>query len=162
MPIFISQGRYSQDAMRGMAAMPEDRTEPVSKLIEAAGGKLLGYYVTFGEYDWLLVVEAPDAQTVSAAVITAAAGGGVTDMKTTLAMTGPRPCKPSAPQVIWPRTSGQPGRQRNDRSLGLKERGSNRHLRRRQGLVDKPRPSERAGNRLPPPLACPDRQASTQ
>jgi uncharacterized protein with GYD domain len=74
--------------MRGMATTPEDRTEPVSKLIEAAGGKLLGYYVTFGEYDWLLVVEAPDARTVAAAVITAAAGGGVTDMKTTLAMTG--------------------------------------------------------------------------
>jgi uncharacterized protein with GYD domain len=88
MPIFISQGRYSQDAMRGMVTTPEDRTEPVSKLIEAAGGKLLGYYVTFGEYDWLLVVEAPDAQTVSAAVIAAAAGGSVTDMKTNLAMTG--------------------------------------------------------------------------
>ena len=42
MPIFISQGRYSQDAMRNMATTPEDRTEPVSKLIEAAGGKLLG------------------------------------------------------------------------------------------------------------------------
>jgi uncharacterized protein with GYD domain len=88
MPIFISQGRYSQDAMRNMVTTPEDRTEPVSKLIDAAGGKLLAYYVTFGEYDWLLVVEAPNAQIVSAAVIAAAAGGGVTDMKTTLAMTG--------------------------------------------------------------------------
>ena len=38
MPIFISQGRYSQDAMRNMATTPEDRTEPVSKLNEAAGG----------------------------------------------------------------------------------------------------------------------------
>jgi uncharacterized protein with GYD domain len=88
MPIFISQGRYSQNAMRGMVNTPEDRTEPVSKLVEAAGGKLLAYYVTFGEYDWLIVVEAPDARTVAAAVITAAAGGGVTDIKTTLAMTG--------------------------------------------------------------------------
>jgi uncharacterized protein with GYD domain len=88
MPIFISQGRYSQNAMRGMVNTPEDRTEPVSKLVEAAGGKLLAYYVTFGEYDWLIVVEAPDARTVAAAVITAAAGGGVTDIKTTLAMNG--------------------------------------------------------------------------
>jgi uncharacterized protein with GYD domain len=87
MPIFISQGRYTQEAMRGMAKAPEDRTEAVSKLIEAAGGKLLSYYVTFGEYDWLLVTEAPDAQSVSAAIIAAAAGGGVTDMKTTIAMT---------------------------------------------------------------------------
>jgi GYD domain len=56
MPIFISQGRYSQEAMRGMVKTPEDRTEAVSKLIEAAGGKLLALYVTFGEYDWLLIV----------------------------------------------------------------------------------------------------------
>lgn len=87
MPIFISQGRYSQEAMRGMVNTPEDRTEAVTKLIEAAGGRLLSYYVTFGEYDWLLVTEAPDAQSVSAAVIAAAAGGGVTDTKTTVAMT---------------------------------------------------------------------------
>ena len=88
MPIFISQGPYSQDAMRGMVTAPEDRTQAVSKLVEAAGGKLLSYYVTFGEYDWLLIVEAPDMRGVSAALMAAAAGGGVTDMKTTLAMTG--------------------------------------------------------------------------
>ena len=44
MPIFISQGRYSQDAIRGMVKTPEDRAEAVSKLIEAAGGRLLSFY----------------------------------------------------------------------------------------------------------------------
>lgn len=88
MPIFISQGRYSREAMRGMLNAPEDRSEQVRTLIEAAGGKLLSYYVTFGEYDWLLVVEAEDDRAVAAAVIVAAAGGGVSDIKTSLAMTG--------------------------------------------------------------------------
>jgi uncharacterized protein with GYD domain len=88
MPIFISQGRYSPEAMRGMVNAPEDRSEQVAKLIQAAGGRLLSYYVTFGEYDWLLVVEGPDDRSVAAAVIAAAAGGGVSDVKTTLAMTG--------------------------------------------------------------------------
>jgi uncharacterized protein with GYD domain len=87
MPIFISQGRYSQEAMHGMVQTPEDRKEAVSKLFEAAGGRLLSYYVTFGEYDWLVISEVPDAESASAAIIAAAAGGGVTDMKTTLAMT---------------------------------------------------------------------------
>ena len=87
MPIFISQGRYTQEALRGMMTSPEDRSQAVSKLIEAAGGRLLSYYVTFGEYDWLIVTECPDEQAVAAAVIAAAAGGGVTDMKTTVAMT---------------------------------------------------------------------------
>lgn len=88
MPIFISQGRYTREAMRGMVNAPEDRSEQVRRLIEASGGKLLSYYVTFGEYDWLLVVEGPDDRAVAAAVIAAAAGGGVSDVKTTLAMTG--------------------------------------------------------------------------
>jgi uncharacterized protein with GYD domain len=88
MPIFISQGRYSREAMRGMVNAPEDRTEEVTKLITAAGGRLLSYYLTFGEYDWLLVVEARDEQAVAAAVMAAAAGGGVTDIKTNLALTG--------------------------------------------------------------------------
>src|SRR6186713_343472 len=87
MPIFISQGRYSRDAIKGMIAKPEDRAEAANKLFEAAGGKLLTYYVTLGEYDWLIVSEFPDHQSVSAAVLAATASGGVTDVKTTLAMT---------------------------------------------------------------------------
>ena len=87
MPIFVSQGRYSRDAIKGMTANPEDRAEAATKLIEAAGGKMLAYYVTLGEYDWLIVSEFPDHQGVSASMLTAAASGGVTDTKTTLAMT---------------------------------------------------------------------------
>lgn len=87
MPIFITQGRYSRDAVKGMIANPEDRAEAVSKLFGALGGKLLAYYVTFGEHDWLIVSEFPDHQSVSAALLVAAAGGGVSDLKTTVAMT---------------------------------------------------------------------------
>ena len=87
MPIFISQGRYSRDAIKGMTANPEDRAEAAGKLFEAAGGKLLAYYVTLGEYDWLIVSEFPDHQAVSAAVLAAAGSGAVTDVRTTLAMT---------------------------------------------------------------------------
>jgi uncharacterized protein with GYD domain len=87
MPTFICQGRYSREAMQGMIKSPEDRTEAVSKLVQSVGGKLLSYYVTFGETDFLLVVEAPDERAMAATVLAAAAGGGVTDLKTTVAMT---------------------------------------------------------------------------
>jgi len=87
MPIFITQGRYSRDAIEGMIASPEDRAEAVGRLFAAAGGKLISYYVTLGEYDWLIVGEFPDLRSVSAAVLAALGSGGVTDMKTTAAMT---------------------------------------------------------------------------
>jgi uncharacterized protein with GYD domain len=87
MPIFITQGRYSRDAIKGMIANPEDRAEAVSKLAQQAGGRMLAYYVTLGEHDFLVVCEMPGHKETSMVVLTAAASGGVTDVKTTLAMT---------------------------------------------------------------------------
>ena len=65
----------------------EAGAEAAGKLFAAAGGKILAYYVTLGEYDWLIVSEFPDHQAVSAAVLAAAGSGAVTDVRTTLAMT---------------------------------------------------------------------------
>ncbi|WP_063712141.1 GYD domain-containing protein [Bradyrhizobium japonicum] len=84
MPLFITQGRFAQDAIKGMLAKPEDRSETVGQLFAKSGGKLLAYYMTFGEYDFLIVSEGP-YEGVAISVIVAA--GGVTDLKTTLAMT---------------------------------------------------------------------------
>jgi uncharacterized protein with GYD domain len=86
-PIYISQGRYTRDAIRGMIAKPEDRSEEVSKLLQKAGGKLLSHYLTFGEYDFLVICEAPNEQAMASVVLAAAAGGGVSDVRTTLALT---------------------------------------------------------------------------
>ncbi len=86
MPVFITQGRFTQDAVKGMLAKPEDRAEAVSELFAKAGGKLLGYYMTFGEYDFLAISEGP-MEEATTPMIVAAASGGVTHLKTTLALT---------------------------------------------------------------------------
>ena len=85
--IFITQGRFTRDAMTGMAERPEDRATAVAKLAKATGGKLLAYYFTFGEYDFLSVFEGEDPQKMASALIVAAASGGVTDLKTTIGIT---------------------------------------------------------------------------
>ncbi|MBV9348092.1 MAG: GYD domain-containing protein [Pseudolabrys sp.] len=87
MPVFITQGRYSREAIKGMMVKPEDRADAVSRLLAKAGGRLLGYYITFGEFDFLLVAEMPTETQMAAAVLAAGAGGGVTDLRTTLALT---------------------------------------------------------------------------
>ena len=87
MPLFIMQGRFTQDALKGMLAKPEDRAEQVSQLAAKLGGKLVAYYFTFGEYDFLVVTDGPTIEGAAIAAIVAAAGGGVTDVKTTVAMT---------------------------------------------------------------------------
>jgi uncharacterized protein with GYD domain len=86
MPIYITRGRYSAESIKNLVAKPEDRQQAVSALVEAAGAKLLNFYVTLGHYDFLLITEAPSAKEASAGVV-AAAAGSVTDVETTEAFT---------------------------------------------------------------------------
>ncbi len=86
MPIYITQGRYTRDAVKGMILHPEDRADAVSRLLTRAGGRLIGYYVTFGEFDFLSIAEAPSETQMAAALIAAAGSGGVTDLRTMLAL----------------------------------------------------------------------------
>ena len=41
MPLFITQGRFTETAVKGMLATPEDRAETVSQLFARSGGKLI-------------------------------------------------------------------------------------------------------------------------
>ena len=42
MPIYISRGRFTSDAVKGMLAKPENREEAVAKLVKSVGGRLIG------------------------------------------------------------------------------------------------------------------------
>ena len=87
MPIYITQGRYTREAIKGMIVKPEDRADAVARLLSKAGGRLLGYYLTFGEYDFLVVAEVPNNVQMAAVLVAAGSGGGVTDLRTTVALT---------------------------------------------------------------------------
>ena len=87
MPVYICQGRYTANALKGMTSNPEDRTQTVRKLFREGGGKLVSWYLTFGEYDWMVIAEMPNERAMLSAVIAAAEGGSLTDLKTTTALT---------------------------------------------------------------------------
>lgn len=87
MPTFITQGRFTRDAIKGMVVSPEDRSVNAARLLAKVGGKLIAYYVTFGEYDFMVIAEAPGETQMAAVLLAVASGGAVTDVKTTLAMT---------------------------------------------------------------------------
>src|SRR6516164_547129 len=86
MTIYISQGRYTAAAIRAMTAKPENRSEAIAEMLAAAGGRLIGWYLTLGRYDWLIIAEAPDERTLVSAVLAAAAGGSLSDITTTVAL----------------------------------------------------------------------------
>jgi uncharacterized protein with GYD domain len=70
-----------------MLAKPENREEAVANLFKSVGGKLIGWYLTFGRHDFLVIGEFPDEKAAATAVLAAAAGGSLSDLETTVAMT---------------------------------------------------------------------------
>ena len=75
MPIFISRGRFTSDAVKGMLAKPENREEAVAKLFQSVGGRLIAW------------CEFPNEEAAASAVLAAAGGGSLSDVETTIAMT---------------------------------------------------------------------------
>jgi uncharacterized protein with GYD domain len=55
---------------------------------EAVGGKFVGGWLCFGEYDLVLIVDVPDNQSMAAIALGVGAGGAVKAAKTTVLMTG--------------------------------------------------------------------------
>jgi uncharacterized protein with GYD domain len=87
MGIFITQGNYTEQAMKGMVDKPEDRMDAVTGLMESVGAKLTQYYMTTGEYDFLVVWESDNLKDSVALLMIVASSGGVTNLKTVQAMT---------------------------------------------------------------------------
>jgi len=84
----VTRGRFTKDFVKGLLDAPEDREPAVRKLIEAAGGKIISFYFTTGESDFLLISEANDAEGVIAALMAAAGAGTISNISTARAWTG--------------------------------------------------------------------------
>ena len=59
MPHYVTLMRWTTQGIAGLPAWRE-RVEEGERIIEAAGGKLVGVYVTLGRYDVVEIFEAPD------------------------------------------------------------------------------------------------------
>ncbi|HEX4236714.1 MAG TPA: GYD domain-containing protein [Xanthobacteraceae bacterium] len=84
----VTRGRFTQDYVKGMMAAPEDREPVVRKLIEAVGGKVISFYVTTGDTDFLLISEANESEAIIASLMAAASAGTISHISTSRAWTG--------------------------------------------------------------------------
>jgi len=83
MAIYLFQAAYTPEALAALIKKPENRIAVVSKAIEKLGGKVIGGWFCYGEYDVVLVTELPDNVSAAAFAVAAAAGGGLKANKTT-------------------------------------------------------------------------------
>ena len=84
MPLYMSQVSYTSEAWATMTQNPEDRSEVFGRLTQTMGGRLLSWYYTFGEYDVMVIYEAPDESSAAAIVLAAISPGHLSKVKTTV------------------------------------------------------------------------------
>jgi uncharacterized protein with GYD domain len=78
MPKFLSKASYTTEGCRGLIKEGGTaRRAAVQKLVEAAGGKLEGFYFAYGEDDVYVIMDFPDAVSGAAVSLTVNASGAV-------------------------------------------------------------------------------------
>lgn len=83
MPHYMIQFSYTPETWAKLSKNPENRAETIKVLIEKLGGRLTAFYFAFGEYDGMLTLEVPDANTAAVTAIIATAAGHLKAIKTT-------------------------------------------------------------------------------
>ena len=87
MPLFMSQFSYTSEAWAALVRKPEDRAEVLRGLAQKMGVKLHSLHYCFGDYDGVIMMEAPDETTVLATLLAAISPGHVKAIKTTTLFT---------------------------------------------------------------------------
>ncbi|HEX4171739.1 MAG TPA: GYD domain-containing protein [Acetobacteraceae bacterium] len=89
MPLYMYQAAYTPESWATQLRNPQNRAETVGHaLCEAAGGKCLGAWYCFGEYDLMLIAEMPNAESMAAVALAVGAGGAIKSAITTVLMSG--------------------------------------------------------------------------
>lgn len=76
MPTYISLVNLTEQGVREAKNAPE-RLQTFETAVKEVGGRLIGFYLVMGQYDYIIVTEAPDDQTAARLILGTIAQGSV-------------------------------------------------------------------------------------
>ncbi len=76
MPTYVVLSKWTNQGVQSVKQSPA-RLDAGRKAFAAAGVTLKDFYMTMGQYDMILVVDAPDDATLAKAALTLASGGNI-------------------------------------------------------------------------------------
>jgi uncharacterized protein with GYD domain len=88
MALYMYQASYTAKSMAAQLKDPQDPAETIKRTLEDQGAKVLVAAFPFGEYDILIVYEAPDDMTAASVAMAVAAADEVKSGKTTRLLSG--------------------------------------------------------------------------
>ena len=89
MATYMYQAAYTAESIATQIKQPQDRIEAVRPAIEAMGARIVTGGFSFGEYDAMIIFEAPDDTTAAGIALAVAAGGAIRSARTTRLLSGP-------------------------------------------------------------------------
>jgi uncharacterized protein with GYD domain len=88
MALYMYQASYTAKSMAAQLKEPQDPVEAIRSALEDLGATIVVAGFPFGEYDVLVVYEAPDDMTAASVAMAVAAAGEVKSAKTTRVLSG--------------------------------------------------------------------------
>jgi uncharacterized protein with GYD domain len=88
MALYMYQASYTAKSMAAQLREPRDPVEAIKAALEEVGATIVVAGFPFGEYDVLVVYEAPDDMTAASVAMAVAAAGEVKSAKTTRVLSG--------------------------------------------------------------------------
>ena len=76
MPTYITLARWTQQGVEKVKESPA-RLDEFKKLVKSAGGEVKGFYMVTGQYDLVIVTEAPNEDVVAKIALVTASRGDV-------------------------------------------------------------------------------------
>ena len=76
MPTYINLVSWTDQGIRNIKEAPQ-RIDAFKKAVEAAGGKLVGFYLTMGKYDIVTIVDAPNDEAIANIALTTGSKGSI-------------------------------------------------------------------------------------
>jgi len=80
---FLLQVAYTSEAWAHMLKSPQNRIEGISAAVQNLGGRVVGGWLSFGDYDTVAILEMPDNTSAAAFSMAVAGGGACKSVKTT-------------------------------------------------------------------------------
>ena len=87
MPSYLLQLSYAPETLAAFIKKPTDRRAVITKLAEQVGGKLVGYWLSLGDYDAVVIIDGPDTIGAAACSMAVSASGAFKAFKTTPLLT---------------------------------------------------------------------------
>jgi len=84
MPMYLIRFSYSTESVKALVENPGDRAKAVAEAVESLGAKMAGFWYSFGDFDGVLLMDAPDNTTAASLAMLVGGSGALSKLETTV------------------------------------------------------------------------------